>query len=258
MLGKAQHSADFKHLLWRRHPDPAWWDSSRPEILATDGRIVRRLTSQHQHIAYQAFQDTDAATDIASKIEASVAEGVALMGYSMFAQHDAVAILHTADGLAPGWVAFPHKRTSSSTVPTLPLHVAEMPKLRLVGGAELKWSGGELLIDAVLEQRGDRFAKGPFAFNILEHVQTWELRGQVRSVDGAARPLRLVRRDADSEIRRAHDLRLAARFPIDTAIWREFESDSSLEIWFVVAFDRELLCLPDDWLRFWMQVELVR
>ena len=68
-MSKALRSADFKHLLWRRHPDANWWKSGRPEIIATDGREVRRLSSQHQHIAFQAFEDSRAAHDIASKIE---------------------------------------------------------------------------------------------------------------------------------------------------------------------------------------------
>lgn len=241
--------------MWRRHPDPSWWDGYRPEILATDGREVRRMTSQHQHIAFQAFEDVPSARDIASKIEASVAQGVALMGYSMFSQHQAVAILHTADGLDPGWVAFPHLRTTASTTPTLPMSVADLPKLRVVGGAEVRWSGKELTLDAALEQRGDRFAQGPFAFNIIHHVKSWEIRGTTSREVGPAKPLRLMRRGATAEIQRIHDLRLAGRFPLDPVIWREFEDDPTFRLWFVVTFDRELFCLPDDWLRFWFEVE---
>jgi hypothetical protein len=255
MLGKAQRTADFKHLLWRRHPDKSWWEGCRPEILATDGRVVRRLSSQHQHIALQVFADYDSARDIATKVEASVAQGVALMGYSMFSEHQAVAILHTADGLQPGWVAFPHKRTTTSTVPTLPLRVADMPKLRVVGGVEIKWASGEMYLDAALEQRGERFSVSPFALNIIDHISGWEVWGQVGR-DNETKKLRLTRKDAEIDIRRVNDLRLAARFPVDSVIWREFENDPTLKIWFVVSFDRELLCLPDDWLKFWMRVEL--
>lgn len=213
------------------------------------------MSSQHQHISFQAFVDRGAGADIANKVEASVAQGVALMGYSMFAQHEAVAILHTANDLDPGWVAFPHKRTSSSVVPTLPLAVADVPKLRIVGGAEASWASGATVVDAVLEQRGSRFAASSFAFNMIEHVRAWEIRGQVGR-PGDAKELRLVPKGAEVNIKRTNDTRLAARFPIDSVIWNEFRHDPTFKLWFVVSFDRELLCLPDDWLRFWMQVDL--
>lgn len=252
---KAARSADFKHLLWRRHPDDTWWDGCRPEILASDGRVVRRLSSQHQHISFQAFEDQNSARDVCDKIEASVAQGVALMGYSMFSQHEAVAILHTADNLDPGWVAFPHRRTNSSTVPTLPLTVADVPKLRIVGGAEVRWASGDTVLDAALEQRGERFAKTPFAFNALDHVSSWEIWGRVgRGAD--TKQLRLVKRGEEPHIRRVSDQRLGGRFPLDPVIWREFQAEPTFKLWFLVTFDRELLCLPNDWLRFWMQVEL--
>lgn len=253
--GKAKRSADFKHLLWRRHPDRTSWEGCRPEVLATDGRQVRRLTSQHQHIAVQVFEDRDSARDITQKIETSVSQGVALMGYSMFNEHSAVAILHTADGLEPGWVAFPHKRTTSSTVPTLPIRVADMPKLRLVGGADLGWAGGDMVLEAALEQRGESFALSPFGFNIIPHIEEWEVWGRV-GLDEQAKPLRIVKKRAEPEIHRASETRLVGRFPIDPIIWREFEDDPTFKIWFIVRFDRELFCLPEDWRRFWLHVDL--
>lgn len=254
-LPKISRPEDFKHLLWRRHADSNWWDGCRPELIGTDGRVVRRLCSQHRHIAFQAFEDVESALEITNKIEASVAQGVALLGYSMFAQNDAVAILHTASGLEPGWVAFPHKKSSASTVPTLPMRVAELPKLRLVGGAELTHRDGTLTLEAALEQRGQSFAASEHSFNIVEHIKGWEIRGMVGRGE-EARQLRLVNKGAEAEIKRADDQRLTGRFPLNEAIWKEFQEDSSFRVWFLVQFDRELFCLPDDWLKFWMQIEL--
>jgi hypothetical protein len=254
-LGKIKRPEDFKHLLWRQHPDSASWDGCRPELIATDGRVVRRLSSQHQHIAFQAFEDAESAREIASKIEASVSKGVALLGYSMFAKNEAVAILHTASGLEPGWVAYPHKKSSSSTVPTLPLRVAEMPKLRLVGGADTSWSEGKLHLECALEQRGQTFAESEHAFNIVDHIKEWEVWGRTGRGDDAKK-LRLVNKHAEPKIRRVGDRRLDGTFPIDEVIWREFEDAPGFRLWFLVQFDRELFCLPDDWLQFSLHVEI--
>jgi hypothetical protein len=254
-LGKISRPEDFKHLLWRRHPDSGSWDGCRPELIATDGREVRRLSSQPQHIAFQVFEDEPSARDITHKIEASVAQGVALLGYSMFARNDAVAILHTAPGLEPGWVAFPHKRSTSSTVPTLPMRVADLPKLRLVGGAELGWARGKPHLECALEQRGTSFIESDFGFNIIDHIKGWEIRGRVgRGED--AKKVRMVRKNAEPKIRRVNDLRLAAQFPLDEVMWHEFGREPGFKLWFLVQFDRELFCLPDDWLQFWLHVEI--
>lgn len=253
-LGKISRPEQFKHLLWRRHPDPTSWDGCRPEILATDGREVRRLSSQHQHVAFQSFEDENAARDIIEKIEASVAHGMALVGYSLFSGHEAVAILHTAAGLDPGWVAFPHKKTTSSTIPTLPLAVANMPKLRVVGGADIAWSGGKPYLNAALEQRGEAFKATQQAFNIMNHVIGWEVRARVSRDE--PREVRIVGKKAEPEIHRASDTRLVGKFPIDEVIWREFSQDPTFKLWFIVQFDRELFCLPDDWLKFWLQVDM--
>lgn len=250
-LGKIARPEQFKHLLWRRHPDPTSWDGCRPEILATDGRIVRRLASLQQHIAFQAFAHETSAQDIVHKIETSVAHGVALLGYSMFSGNEAVAILHTAPNLDPGWVAFPHRKSTSSTIPTLPIAIANLPKLRLVGGAEIVWSQGKPHLDAALEQRGTAFRESEHAFNIIDHVKGWEV--VARHGD---RDLRVLPKRAEPEIQRASEFRLTGRFPFDELIWREFSGQAGFRIFFVLRFDRELFCLPEDWLKFWMEIEI--
>lgn len=254
-LGKIARPDQFKHLLWRRHPDPASWQGCRPEILATNGREVRRLSSQHQHIAFQSFEHPGSARDIVNKIESSVAHGVALLGYSMFSEHEAVAILHTGAGLDPGWVAFPHKRGSSSTIPTLPLAVATMPKLRLVGGAEASWAGGTLHLEAALEQRGESFKATDAAFDIISHITGWSV-GATVGRDDKAREIHVAKKRSEPTIQRVSDSRLVGRFELDATLWREFSEDPTFRLWFIVEFDRELFCLPADWLRFWLQIEV--
>ena len=147
------NSERFKHFIWKRHPHAKSWNNALPEVIATDGRLVRRLVSQPQYIYFQVFSDTGTAQTVAERVENSVSQGVALLGYSMFADNAAVAILHTGDANEPGWVAFPHRRLDASQIPTMPIRVADEPKLRLVGGANIAWSSGKRVIHAALEQR---------------------------------------------------------------------------------------------------------
>lgn len=253
MAHKFQRSAKFKHLLWRRHRDDAWLHGCRPEILASDGQQVRRLTSQPQHIALQTLNDEPSAIQTAQKIEASVSQGVALMGYSMFDHHDAVAILHTAPDLEPGWVAFPHRRTSNSLVPTLPHAVADAPTIRLACAAALKWHKGKLHIAGLIEQRED---EGVGNFNLAAHVREWSVSAWCGAA-GEARELSICR-DVYTIAEPPTGGALRHIFLVDEVVWRMYEADPSLTVWFTLRFDRELFCLPDDWLRLWTQVALQR
>lgn len=254
LLTKISKPEDFKHLLWRRHPDSASHGGFRPEILATDGRTVRRLSSQHQYISYQEFEDRNSAEQIASKIETSVMQGVALLGYSMFTDHEALAILHTASGLEPGWVAFPHKRSQSSAVPTLPMSVADVPKLRLVGGASTKYEHRGHVLKGALEQRGGTFLNSRYAFNILDHVETWSIAGRVGREP--AKEIRLQLKKTEPTLKRVSEFRLEGTFELDEALFTAFKDDPSFRVWFIVQFSKDLFCLPGDWLRFWLHVEL--
>lgn len=253
MSQRFQRSAKFTHLLWRRHPDPRWLHGCRPEIVASDGQQVRRLSSQVNSLALQTLTDEQAALETARKIEASVSQGVALMGYAMFEQHDAVAILHTAPGLEPGWVAFPHRRTPASLMPTLPTTISDSPTIRLACTAELKWRSGKLTLDGLLESRSDDGAAAEV--NLAAHVREWSVSGRV--IDGGEPRELLICRET-FEVMTPTLGALQHSFVIDEPIWREYETDPSFSVWFTLRFDRELFCLPDDWLRLWAQAQIQR
>jgi len=253
--GKLPRSADFEYLLWKRHAAPSAYHGSLPELIASDGLHVRRMISQQHHIAFQAFEDADTARKITSRIERSVSRGAALLGYAMFSDSDAVAIMHTGRGLEPGWLALPFPHQDARRLPTLPLRVAKLPKLRLVGGATLGWAKGELSLKIALEQRGSEFLDSPEAFNILEHIRSVRPVARVTH-DGEGRELRLVSKKEDPPLERAGVFRLEAAFPVDDVIVREFGEDPSFRVWLVIRFDQELFCLPEDWLGFWLGVEL--
>lgn len=245
----------FKHFLWKRHEHPHAWRQSLPELITSDGAIVRRLVSQSKYIYFQAFEDRDTASQIVDRVETSVASGMALLGYSMFADDAAVAILHMGQGEESGWVAFPHKRIERSVIPTLPLRVADFPKLRLVGGASLDRKNGKPRIVVALEQRGETFQSTEYAMNILEHVEEVTLMAK-NGVGDDAKEVRLINRNEDVAFNRVSPFRIEAKFPVHEALVREFSEKADLSVWIRVQFDRKLISLPEDWRRFWMSVDV--
>lgn len=252
-LGKQTNADRFKHFMWRRHEDRTAWDNYRPEIVATDGAVVRRLVSQPQHVVFQSFRDSETSMRVISRIEQGIGRGVAMLGYSMFADEEFVAILHTGEELNAGWLAFPFE-TSKVNFPTLPLSAANHPSLRLVGGATITDEGGTPVVTAALEQRGERFKNSEFAFNILDHVTDWKIQAQV-GTGADAKKLRMVAKDK-LEPRRIDDLRMQVTTRIDPVLLREFKEENDLNFYFEILFDRELMCLPEDWLRHWFRVSV--
>lgn len=253
-VGKLKSSGNFKHLVWKRHQDEKAWEGALPEVVATDGNIVRRLISDTQHIYFQQFEDPNTGKVLQGRVEMSVEEGIALLGYSMFTDVETVAILHTGDMLEPGWIAFPFTKKSRSAVPTMPIRVASIPKARLVGGASVVWDRSNRVLKAAIEQRGQTFLESDHAFNMIEHLVHWELRARIGH-DG--KEVKLVKDAEPRDLKRTEEFRLEGTFDIDDVILREFRDDPTLKIWFVVTFDRELFCLPEDWLTFWLNVDLV-
>lgn len=253
-VAKLKFSQNFKHLVWKRHLDSKAWDGALPEVVATDGHTVRRLVSESQLIYFQEFDDPHTGKVVQERVEASVEEGIALLGYSMFTEVETVAILHTGEALEAGWIAFPFTQKSRSKIPTMPIRVASNPKARLVGGASVRWDSSNRIIKAALEQRGQSFLESQNAFNLIEHITHWELRAQVGSEN---REIRLVDSAEPRDLVRPEQFRVEGTFDVDDVILREFRDDPTLKIWFVITFDRELFCLPEDWLTFWLQVELV-
>ena len=91
---------------------------------------------------------------------------------------------------------------------------------------------------------------------MIDHVESWTLRTRIGTGE-SAREIRLVKPKADVEYERISPTRYEAKFELDEVIYREFGNDSDLNLSFVVKFDTDLLCLPADWLSFWLGVELI-
>lgn len=257
-IQRQRRPEEFQHFLWRRHASARALNDTLPEVIATDGHTIRRMISQQKQIVFQEFEDPQTSSALIRRIESSVVPGVAMVGYSMFKDNESVAILHTGQGLGAGWLAFPDERrydTSSLGMSTLPLNVAEHPKLRLVAGASVAWEKRELVIKGALEQRGTRFSQSDAAFHILGHLAEWKLetiahrRGEPRRIELAktGTPLDAIRMISPN--------RVEASFAIEPMMYRELRKLDA-QVWFRLSFDRGLFCLPPEWSDFWLMVEL--
>lgn len=258
---KLSNPSAFTHFLWRKHARPRVFKGALPEVLATDGTCVRRLASQPNQIVFQHFEDGQTASTLVRRIEASITPGVAIIGYSMFEQHRSVAILNTGTQNNPGWLAFPDAKTEEGAAAfsgqfssTLPTHVANQPKLRLVTGGSVAWENRKLVIKAALEQRGSSFLKSAHAFHLLDHLVSWELHTIVFR-DGKQRAMQMCESTSTGGIIRVHPLRAEASFLVEPYLYKEFKHLDG-QIWIKLKFDRELFCLPEDWSSFWMVVDV--
>ena len=249
---KLKKSHEFKHFLWRRQLSIDAPEGGFPEVLATNGSRVRRMLSQQKQIVFQTFEDLDTSRALVNRIEASVVPGVAMVGYEMFKE-----ILHTGNGLSGGWLAFPDaaKTPTLRQTSTLPLQVADFPKMRVVAGASIAYERRNFVIRAALEQRGSRFAASPDAFNIFDHLESWSVNGLIME-RGQRREIQLGESDSPIDpIGRPAPTRVEASFPLDQVNYKELRQSGG-QVWFKLSFDRELFCLPPDWAQFWLRVDL--
>lgn len=252
MSDRIKTPEEFKHFVWRRHNDAEALRGYRSEIVTSNGTSVRRIIAQPFQISFQQFTDVEASMRIINRIEGGLGNGLAMLGYSMFASESSVAVLHTGKDLNPGWIAFPFA-DATGRFPTMPLSSIETPSLRLVGGATLI-AEGTPTIRAALEQRGTDFRQQDYAFDILAHITSWEIHARLGEDD--KRPVRLVDVSKPSPISRPDPTRITRNFFLDPIIFREFKDDDRLQIFHVIKFDREFLCLPEDWLTFSIRIEL--
>lgn len=250
---KLQHSLNHRHLIWRAHPKDRFFKGMSPEVISTDGSMVRRLVCARDLLAFQTFEHKDTAQNIIENIEASVEPGVSLMGYSTFQDHTRLAILYTGEDYLPGWVCF-GEGPRDELIP-LPPNIDQVPRLRIIAGAKLSWSQRELVVQAALEQRGNSFAASVHAFDILEHVTSLELRA-VSYEDGVQREVEIVKSpDPVHQLKLVGPTRLEASFALEPLVYREFRKQDR-QVWFVITFDRELFCLPEEWCSFWFEVDV--
>jgi len=248
-MARSSRSGNFKHFICHRYDEAE--DGLAQEIFATDGSRIRRLGVYTQHISFQDFESTEIAAALVAAIEDPRAQKRAT-GYRLLKDEATVGMVHTAEHLNPGWLTFPIDETPLR-LPRLRLQAAEAPTLRLVGGMSV---GGDF-VTAVLEQRGQRFAQSNEYFNILEHIKGWS----VRQDSSDLRPTVADSIASDFEANWetlpgigsavCQDEQLSQTFQLVSTSGLATESFSLL-----LEFDRELFCLPREWLTFSISLEL--
>jgi hypothetical protein len=253
-------SEDFRYFLWRRHHQSNALDGFVPELLATDGRTVRRMIADRAQLAFQQFECRRTAQAIVDSVESHSTRGVGICGYSMYAHAEALAIVHTGEKLDAGWLAFPYASSVNGRpagIPTLPVYLNETPTVRLCGGAHLHWRHCRLVLEVAIEQcfEGD---DAPLQADLLDHLASWRVRTTVLE-NGRAKPVRLpARQHSEVEIRRPSATRAEASFEIDANLYRQLVDNHELSAWLLLDFDRRLFCLPPEWCAWWFQVRFPR
>lgn len=244
-------SEAYRYFIARRLADPTSWAGARPEILSTDGHAIRRLCSQPRQLVYQHLSVPDRAQRMVERIAGSVRGGSGFLGYAMFRDHDAVAIMNTGTPARPGWMARPHEASWDE----LEFTTEDAPRMRLLGGARLSWSRRALTLHAALEQRGAAFAASPHAFDLLAHLTSWELRMLIHS-GRSARPVEILldHEDACTRAQTTAPDRIETTFSLDTTTYRDARRVRA-SFWFILRFDRDLMCVPDDWAEAWIEIQ---
>lgn len=250
----------FRHFLWRRHHQKSTLNGFVPELLASDGRVVRRMLVEDSALVFQQFDDPATSETIVGSVESRSSSEASILGYSLFAQTDAVAIMHTGGGAEPGWIAFPCPTTHGrpEAIPTLPLTVDETPRRRIAGGARLRWKGRKLVLEAALEERVEAEMDDPIEVSLLDHLVGWQFDATVDK-DGRAKPVRLAKSNQPADgILRTGERRAEACFVIDPTMHNRLGDRDGLRAWFSLRFDRGLFCLPQDWCTWWFSVRFPR
>ncbi|MFB6373780.1 MAG: hypothetical protein ABEN55_11895 [Bradymonadaceae bacterium] len=245
------------HLhIWSDHP--ATGARRLAELLATDGHLVRSLRSRGSFLTYEEVEAFKLGKDLVDTVEGEWEPEAPFFGFESLSDTEMVAILHDPHQLDEQWAVFPcldHRFTPGELTETA---VAANDGIRhhLIGGAEIGWSSGEPHLEAALEARSWRQRDVEGAVELLDHIESWELRataerrGEIEDVGLSPQSERSVEPSAPS------DGRLEAEFPIDQVIRQNFADHPSFQAWFVLQFDTDVFCVPENWRRFWMAIDL--
>lgn len=254
----AKRAEDFSHFVRKCHPCEGAYQEFLPELLATDGSWIRRAASETRQFVVQEFRAPVIADEIRSYINSERNPGSALMGYSAFERTSSVAIVHSGDGLDPGWLAMPWKtRFGEPALPALSNFIEQTPAMQLVARGQHARTSRTRLLELTLEQCGagsDRL-EGCF-FHILPYVEEMELWGTYQTSRGW-RQVRVNRRsDTDDSAVRITLSKIEKAFAIDDAVHRRLNEADAFSLWLEVEFAPSLFCLPREWRRWWFEVDI--
>lgn len=249
-------SRAFDHFVWRRHRQASALYGFVPELLATDGRIVRRVVADDSGLVIQQFEDERTGAAIVEAVESNCADAEGLVGYSVFSECASLTIMHTGQRAERAWLAYPGEAVEGRPriMPTLPMNLSDVPTARLSGAAQLEWIDCNLMLDAHLSQAPD--AAGGELPSLAEHLASLEVRACVER-RGESCEVALVEREREGDdiaVERAGHAR--ARFAVDEVVFEQLTRDDEASAWMVVTVDRSLVCLPRQWRRWWFPIEV--
>ena len=229
------------------------------ELFATDGKRVRSLRSRGSFLTYEELEAGEIARQIVDAIDREWVPESRLMGFESLSDHQRVAIMHQADSAEANWAVIPcdEEHFPAEALASTAFAAADARRQHLVAGTEVVWRSGRPHVQAALEVRSwDNSPVEQLGGRLLEGVGSVELRS---TVDRADEPdeIGLVeskhRRVAPS---RTSEIRLEAEFPLDSVIFQNFRDDPTFQAWLVLEFDTEFICVPENWRRFWITVDL--
>lgn len=253
-----KRAQDFSHFVRKCHPSEGAFQDFLPELLATDGSWIRRFVADPHQFIFQEFRAPVIADTIRSHINTERDPGSALMGYSAFERMASVAIVHSADDYEPGWLATPWKsRFGEPALPALSSFVEKAPAMGLVARGRQTQTSRTRLLEIELDQCGaDDQRIGASFFHLLPYIDGLDLWGTYRTKSGY-RDVRLSpRRRRDSAARRGGLRRVEKAFPLDTVLFDRLVERDSFRVWLEVKFSVELVCLPEEWRRWWFEVTI--
>lgn len=246
----------FRYFLWRKVVNSSALKGFVPDILASDGHRVRRLTVGDHFLSMQHYDDPDGAEAIAQMVEMGASQKAGLRGYSIYTDHDSVAIWHSSNESEPVWAVFPFANLpgSASVLASLPAYGDGGPRLRLCGGARLRWVSGRLVLEAAIEQRSDGFHDAKGTRDLMDHLEGLHLETTVEQA-GERTPVRLAGRNAAAnDIRRTAPRRVETRWELNASMYEPLRGNPSMRAWFVLTFDSSLFCVPEPWRQWWFEV----
>lgn len=247
----------FCYFLWRRLARPAAWSGGVPDLLASDGQRVRRMTIADRVMTLQQYDDPHAAEAIARMVQAQARQGAGLRGYSMFRDAESVAIWQSRGEVESGWVAFPFTDLPgrAALLNRLPAYGPRVPRLRLCAGARLGWMHGHLVLEAAIEQRSDGFHDAPEGVDLMEFLTEWRLETLLVRGDDVRDARLLAPGKSCGAVLRVAPRRIETHWMLNEARFRALGDSAKLRAWFVLTFDARLFALPDPWRTWWFEVD---
>lgn len=247
-MTRMQDAAQFKHTIAHRPEKNS--DGLIAEVFTTDGARVRRLSYYTQHIAFQEFPNVELSAHIIAALEDSEVQNKAT-GYRLLVNEACVGFVHTAEGTQPGWLAFPMPPSVLKS-PALRVQTNESPSLRIVGGMKLAD-----LAHCVLEERGDRFKNEFGRLDLLSHIKSWTVEQEVSDISPT------LESDSPSdatcdwlELERLVGPILAQGKLLASFRTLKREGLQTSSFLHYIELDRSLMCLPAEWLRAPIHLEL--